>query len=496
MTDSRSPAIVWFRDDLRLADHPALHAAAVSGRPILCLYVHDAKSEGLRLLGGATKWWLHGALAYLGEALAAKGGELTILCGAATPIIERLAADIEAGAVYWNRRYDAAGRAVDTKLKAALKERGILAESFNANLLREPWSVLNKANAPFRVFSAYWRAACGQGEPEPPLDAPRKLTFYALPKRLRAPCVLLDELEFRSKKPDWAAGLRKTWEPGEKPAHKRLHRFLTKSLATYADKRDRPDETSTSQLSPYLRFGHISPRQIWHAAHHAGATGALEATEKDTEKFLYELGWREFSYQLLFYNPELARQNLQSRFDAMPWRRDPAALRAWQRGETGYPIVDAGMRQLWATGWMHNRVRMIAASFLIKHLLIDWRAGEAWFWDTLVDADAANNAASWQWVAGSGADAAPYFRIFNPTLQGEKFDPDGTYVKRFLPELAKLPPTLIHKPWKADAKQLAAAGVTLGKTYPHPIVDHDTARRRALDSFRRSAANEDDRRVC
>lgn len=484
MAASMPPAIVWFRDDLRLADNPALNAAAASGHPIICFYVHDEESAGLRPQGGAAKWWLHGALADLSEALAAKGGELAILAGAAVAIVEQLAADVEAAGVYWNRRYDEAGRAIDTKIKTALTERGTPVESFNANLLHEPCSVLNKADAPFRIFSAYWRAACGQGEPEAPLSMPRKLSFASLPKKLRAKCVSLDGLELQPKRPDWAAGLRETWKPGEKPAHKLLARFLKAGLAGYASLRDRPDKASTSRLSPYLHFGHISPRQIWHAAKQAVVNGTSEASEKDLEKFLTELGWREFSYQLLFYNPDIAQRNLQSSFDRMPWRGDRAALRAWQRGETGYPIVDAGMRQLWTEGWIHNRVRMIVASFLTKHLLIDWREGEAWFWDTLVDADAANNAASWQWVAGSGADAAPYFRIFNPTLQGEKFDPDGVYVKRYVPELAKLPSTLIHKPWKADARELAAADLVLGKNYPRPIVDHDAARRRALESFK------------
>ncbi len=484
MTDLSSPAIVWFRDDLRLADHPALHAAVVSKRPLICFYVFDEESEGLRPHGGASKWWLHGALAALDEALTVKGGELIIFRGAAAPILERFAAETKAAAVYWNRRYDEAGRAVDTKIKAALKERGILAESFNASLLHEPWEVMSKTGTPFRVFSAYWRAACGKGEPDSSLAAPCNLVFHAVPDQLQAERVSLNDLKLYPKKPDWAGGLRETWAPGEKAAQTALTQFLTSGLSGYSVLRDRPDRAATSQLSPYLRFGHISPRQIWHAAKDALASGASAANGKDLEKFLSELGWREFSYHLLFYNPGLATQNLQPRFDAMPWRSDMQALRAWQRGETGYPIVDAGMRELWTTGWMHNRVRMIVASFLAKHLLIDWREGEAWFWDTLVDADPANNAASWQWVAGSGADAAPYFRIFNPTLQGEKFDPDGAYVNQWVPELAGLPPNLIHKPWKATALQLLAADVDLGVSYPRPIVGHDVARQRALASFK------------
>jgi len=481
---SAPPAIVWFRDDLRLADNPALHAAMSSKQSLICLYVYDEESEGLRALGGAAKWWLHGALFALDEALAKKGGGLTILRGASASIIEAVAEETGASAVYWNRRYDEAGRVIDTKIKASLKARGILAESFNAALLHEPWSIANKAKAPFRVFSAFWREARGQGEPDAPLPVPGKLSFYALPKMLHVKTSALADLKLEPEKPDWAGGLRANWVPSEKAAQAALAHFVKTELKGYALGRDRPDQVSTSRLSPYLRFGHISPRQIWQTARNAVAPGMSEASEKDLEKFLAEIGWREFSYHLLYYNPDLARENLQPRFDAMPWINDTKSLQTWQRGLTGYPVVDAGMRQLWMTGWMHNRVRMIAASFLSKHLLIDWRRGEDWFWDTLVDADPASNAASWQWVAGSGADAAPYFRIFNPTLQGEKFDPDGAYVKHWVPELAKLPASVIHKPWKATAGQLAGAGVELGKTYPQPVVDHDAARKRALESFK------------
>jgi deoxyribodipyrimidine photo-lyase len=474
---------MWFRDDLRLADNPALHAAASQGHPMICIYVFD-ESKDLRPLGGASKYWLHGALAALHEALVHKQGGLAILRGASATVIEDLIADAGAGAIYWNRRYDEAGCAIDSKLKAKLKALGINAQSFNASLLHEPWSVRNKSGAPFQVFSAYWRAARGQGEPQAPLQAPRTLTFLKLSKKLREKCVALDDLALQPKMPDWSTGLRESWTISEQAAQDRLDCFLKTELRGYASGRDRPDQTSTSRLSPYLRFGQVSPRQIWHAAKDATSTGVSPAGENDLEKFLSELGWREFSYHLLFEHPDLAQRNLRSGFDAMPWLNEPNALRAWQRGQTGYPIVDAGMRQLWTTGWMHNRVRMVAASFLIKHLLIDWRRGEEWFWDTLVDADPANNAASWQWVAGSGADAAPYFRIFNPTLQGEKFDPDGAYVKHWVPELAGLPASVIHKPWKASAQQLSDAHIVLGKTYPHPIVDHDMARKHALAAFK------------
>ncbi len=275
--------------------------------------------------------------------------------------------------------------------------------------------------------------------------------------------------------------MRETWNPGEKSARARLAAFLKTGLAGYSGDRDRPDRAGTSGLSPHLRFGEISPRQIWHAARFAA--DERPALSGDAEKFLSELGWREFCRHLLFDVPELASRNLQPQFDAFPWQRDDKALSAWQRGRTGYPIVDAGMRELWHTGVMHNRVRMVVASFLVKHLLIDWRDGEAWFWDTLVDADPGSNPANWQWVAGSGADAAPYFRVFNPILQGEKFDSDGGYVRRWVPELARLPDQLIHQPWSAAPLELAAAGVELGKDYPRPIIDHKVGRERALAAY-------------
>jgi deoxyribodipyrimidine photo-lyase len=306
-----------------------------------------------------------------------------------------------------------------------------------------------------------------------------------VPDRLRgAPAIASDRLEdfgLEPTAPDWAGGFRETWTPGEAGAASRVADFLDHGLAGYATLRDRPDLDHVSRLSPHLRFGEITPAQIWHAAHTAAASG--RATSLDVEKFLTEVGWREFAYNLLHHRPDLATANIQSRFDAFPWQRDDALLKAWQRGRTGYPIVDAGMRQLWHTGWMHNRVRMITASFLVKHLLQDWRAGETWFWDTLVDADPASNPASWQWVAGCGADAAPYFRIFNPVLQGEKFDPNGDYVRHWVPELAKLPNDVLHKPWTAPKGVLAMAGVTLGDSYPAPLVDHAKARARALAAF-------------
>ncbi|MEG9883617.1 MAG: deoxyribodipyrimidine photo-lyase, partial [Hyphomicrobiales bacterium] len=475
------PVIVWFRDDFRLADHPALHAGVSSGRPVLCLYIHDEERAGPRRPGGAARWWLHGALDSLDAALRKYGARLALLRGSQEEILEVLAVNLEAAAVYWNRRYDKAGRDIDARLKKSLGSHGVTAKSFNGALLHEPWTIENKAGGAVRVFTSYWKQACRIGDPPLPLPKPEAIRSFPWPGELAARVVSLDALDLKpSAGPDWTQGLAETWIPGEDEALRRLDRFVAGALRGYATRRDRPDAVTTSRLSPSLCFGHISPRQIWHRAKLAVGAGQTDATGRDLDKFLSELGWREFSYHLLYHHPDLGARNLNSRFDAMPWRGDPAALEAWRRGRTGYPLVDAGMRELWASGWMHNRVRMVVASFLIKHLLIDWREGEAWFWDTLVDADPANNAASWQWVAGSGADAAPYFRVFNPVLQGEKHDPEASYVRRWVPELARLPLSHIHKPWQAPANMLRDAGVRLGETYPFPIVDHHQARERAL----------------
>lgn len=474
-----APSLVWFRDDLRLADNPALAAAAARG-PVLCLYILDESSKR-RALGGASRWWLSRSLAALAEELAAKGGALTLMRGDPAALIPEIATACQADFVSWNRRYDGAAVELDKALKAKLVSAGITVESHNAGLLNEPWEVTTTTGTPMKVFTPYWRAARARGEPPAPKPAPKRIESLPLPAALKRHLVAHDELALEPSKPDWAGGLREAWTPGEAGAREALGDFLDGAISGYGEARDRPDKPATSRLSPHLRFGEIGPRQIWQAAQAAGH--AHPHLQGDIDKFLSEIGWREFSYQLLFHNPDLATENYNRRFDAFPWRKDAKALRAWQRGLTGYPIVDAGMRELWATGWMHNRVRMITASFLIKHLLLDWREGEAWFWDTLVDADPANNPASWQWVAGSGADAAPYFRIFNPVTQGEKFDPKGAYVRHWIPEIAGLEDRDIHQPWKAGAAALKTAGISLGTTYPEPIVDLDFGRRRALDAL-------------
>lgn len=482
--------IVWFRDDLRVHDHPALAAAVRAGAPVLCLYVFDDNEKNGRPMGAAARWWLHGALAALADALKKRGADLTILRGDAYSIFKTLADKASPAGVFWNRRYDAPGIACDQAIKSMLKERGIVAESFNGNLLHEPWEITTAAGTPMKVFTPFWRAARARGEPAQPLPAPKTIKPVASANLRGAKPLALDALKLEPAKPDWAKGFLRVWTRGEIAARERLADFLDTRMRGYADNRNRPDMEATSRLSPHLRFGEISPRTIWHATHNAVAQGGHSAAASDAEKFLSEVGWREFSYHLLFHFPDLAKQNFQSRFDEFPWRSDATALRAWQRGHTGYPIVDAGMRELWQTGWMHNRVRMIVASFLIKHLLIDWRIGEEWFWDTLVDADIGNNSASWQWVAGSGADAAPYFRVFNPILQGEKFDAKGDYVRAFVPELANMPADWIHRPWEAPLDVLKAAKVSLGKNYPKPVIDHDEGRKRALAAFATLKARE------
>lgn len=478
---SASPLIVWFRDDLRLSDHPALHAAAQSGAPLICLYVLDEESSRRRTppgrpIGSASRWWLAQSLRSLQGSLAARGQSLILRRGLAARVIADLAQEVRASAVHWIESDIPVKAVAEREVAAALDRISIASRSFPSDLLVRPASLRNKEGRGLRVFTPFWKRVLSLGDPPQPLPAPK--TLKAGPK------VATDDLaswNLEPTRPDWASGLRETWTPGEPAAQERLKDFLDNDIAAYASLRDRPDRDATSRLSPHLRFGEISPRQVWHAANFAAAR--KPAVSQGVGKFLSELGWREFSRHLLFDHPQLHERNLQSSFDAFPWRRDAKALRAWQRGQTGYPIVDAGMRELWHTGIMHNRVRMVVASFLVKHLLIDWRDGETWFWDTLVDADPGSNPASWQWVAGSGADAAPYFRIFNPILQGEKFDPDGAYVSKWVPELARLPAKLIHQPWEATPMELAAAGITLGKTYPEPIVDHKAARARALAAY-------------
>ncbi|WP_277813054.1 cryptochrome/photolyase family protein [Hyphomonas oceanitis] len=468
--------MVWFREDLRLADNPALTAAVKTGRPLVLLYIHDEVSPGLRARGGASKWWLGKSLAEHARQIEYTGGRLTIRAGGAEEVLIDIIAETGATSVFWNRRYGSAERTIDTDLKAMLRKGEMNVSTFNGRLLTEPWDITTGASTPYKVFTPYWKALKSTYRAPPVLAAPKALSGPVLKSQA------IESLGLQPTNPDWSGGLEATWHPGEAGAIERLWEFLEGSINTYAQDRNRPDlEGGTSRLSPHLHFGEISPAQVWRAVQHGISAGKFD--ESNAMTFLSELVWREFSYVLLYYNPDLATENYNSDFDLLPWRADCDAVKSWRAGQTGYPIVDAGMRQLWHTGYMHNRVRMIVASFLTKHLLQQWQVGEDWFWDTLVDADPAANAASWQWTAGSGADAAPYFRVFNPITQGQKFDPHGTYVRRWCPELSFLPDKVLHTPWEADSDTLKEAGITLGTTYPKPIVDHATARQRALDAY-------------
>lgn len=466
-----SPTLLWFRIDLRLADNPALQSGIAAGS-VIPVFIWDPASEEPWRPGGASLWWLHQSLAALEQSLRAAGSRLIIRNGPVAASLLTLAKETGARAVVWNRRYEPAVIARDSKVKEALAVAGLRAESFCAALLHEPWTVENKSAKPFQVFTPFWKNCLAKPDPAEPLPAPVRIPApEKWPESLPLSAL---ELEPRT---DWAAGMGAAWTPGEAGAQARLARFFREAAERYGAARDLPGIEGTSRLSPHLHFGEISPRQVWHASRLSGIADWRES------RYLAEIGWREFAHHLLYHFPRTPVEPLRPEFARFPWRENDAALKAWQRGLTGYPIVDAGMRELWATGWMHNRVRMIVASFLVKDLLISWTEGAWWFWDTLVDADLAQNTLGWQWTAGCGADAAPYFRVFNPSGQGEKFDTDGPYVRRWCPELSRVPQEWLHRPWEAPASVLAAAGVVLGKDYPKPIVDHAAARDFALKAF-------------
>ena len=476
-----APLLVWFRHDLRLADNPALQAALKQKVPLIPVYIWSPEEETPWVPGGATKWWLHHALTALSADLAAHGSRLIIRTGSSWPVLEQLLQETGARGVYWNRRFEPQRLKIDRQIVQHLTRSGHEVETFNGNLLFNPPDVLTQAQTPFKVFTPFWRKCQSLGEPEPALSTPARL-----PAPAEWPASdMIAQLKLLPRIP-WDAGFSAYWEPGSAGAKKRLDRFLQSALFDYSTRRDLPGEEGVSGLSPHLHFGELSPQQIWRAVRRAEQiareTGSSPANS-DGSPYLRQLIWREFAHHLLFHFPHTPDQPLRPEFEQFPWIASEQTLTRWQKGLTGYPIVDAGMRQLWQTGWMHNRVRMIVGSFLVKDLLLSWQDGAAWFWDTLVDADLANNTLGWQWIGGCGADAAPYFRVFNPTLQSCKFDPEGRYIRRWVPELARLSDDQIHEPWTVRRSDLQAAGITLGDQYPQPMVDHSVARERALKAL-------------
>ena len=465
-----SPLIVWFRSDLRVADHPALAAAARTGRPVVPVFVFDTGNRHA-LPGAASRWWLHNSLQRLAADLELLGSRLILRRGNASKILPLLVKETGAGGILASLSHEPRQRAAQRLVANA----GIGVRLLAGNHLFEPGSILTGAGGPYKVFTPFYRTCLEAPPPPRPIEAPDRLVP---PDRWPAS----DALDAWALLPPAgrAESLAAAWQPGEAAASERLRAFLDDGAASYAGGRDIPAEDGTSRLSPFLHFGEISARQVWHAAaHHPDADGP------GMSAFVRELVWREFACHLLHHFPEMTHEPLRREFREFPWNDDEEAFRAWQRGETGYPIVDAGMRQLWHTGWMHNRVRMIAASFLVKDLRLDWRRGAAWFLDTLVDADAANNSCGWQWIAGCGTDAAPYFRVFNPALQARKFDPEGQYIHRWVPELGKIPAPQVLEPWKLTCDDRQKMGLWLGQSYPEPIVDHAEARQHALAAFDR-----------
>lgn len=463
--------ILWFRNDLRLDDHDAVHAASISGGPVVPVFVHDAGSEGHWAAGGASRWWLDRSLRSLDASLREIGSRLTVRTGDAAEAILEIVRETGARRLVASRRHEPFARRQERAVVRALGG-DVELELFETSLLFSPEAVRTGGGDPYRVFTPFWRSCLRQASIPASKRAPAAL---APPKRWPR-SEAIDALGLRPTI-RWDEGLEATWAPGAAGASARLAAFRGGAIGDYGEGRDRPAIVGTSMLSPHLHFGEISPRRIWNAV------GGVENADDDAAKFLAEIGWREFAHHVLAAFPETAEAPLRPEFSRFPWRRDEEALEAWRRGATGYPLVDAGMRQLWRTGWMHNRVRMVVASFLVKHLLISWTEGARWFWDTLVDADLASNTLGWQWAGGCGADAAPYFRIFNPVLQGEKFDRAGEYTIRWVPELAAVPRKFLHRPWEAPHSVLEAAGVRLGETYPRPIVDHSMARGRALEAL-------------
>ena len=469
------PVIYWFRQDLRLADLPGLIAAAATG-PVIPVFIWDENLGGDWCMGGASQWWLHHSLEQLGGDLQQLGSRLILRRGESCEQLELLLADTGADCIFASRQYQPWAGPLEAEVKAMAQRCGADFKRYAGTLLFEPESVRTGSGTPFKVFTPFWRACLKLDAPAAPAPVPDISVPDVWPSS-----EALAQWSLQPRKPDWAAGWSSLWQPGETGASRSLNGFLDGHVSDYGTGRDFPAQPNTSRLSPHLKFGELSPRQVWWAAQALKQTHPEQGSSVD--KFLSEIGWREFCNHLVTLFPEMPDQAFNGKFEYFPWRSEPHLISAWQQGMTGYPIVDAGMRELWQTGFMHNRVRMVVASFLTKHLLTHWRIGQQWFWDCLLDADLASNACSWQWVGGSGADAAPYFRIFNPVAQGEKFDKSGAYTRRWVPELAELPDKFLHRPWEAPDLTLAAAGVELGRDYPKPIVDHREAREAALAAY-------------
>ena len=464
-------AIWCVRRDLRLDDNPALLEAARADA-MLAVFVHAPEEEGPWPPGGAQRWWLHRSLASLAASLAARGSRLVVLRGESAQVLSDLARATGASSVVWSRRFEPAARRQESRVEAALESIGVRWHAYLSNHLTDPEEIATQTGNPYQVYTPFARNVRARPAPGRPRAAP-----VTLPPADGAPAGLaIDDLGLEPTI-DWAEGLRATWSPGEAGAQAHLARFTAGPIAAYPEGRDLPAIEGTSRLSPHLAFGEIGIRRVWHAAS-AGSPAGSPAESID--KFHAELLWREFATHVLFHFGHTDLAPLRPEYARFPWRDDRAALEAWRRGRTGYPLVDAGMRELWRTGWMHNRVRMVVASFLVKHLLLPWQEGAKWFWETLVDADLASNSLGWQWAAGSGADAAPYFRIFNPTSQAAKFDADAAYIRRWVPELAGLDPKSAREPADAAPFLLLAADVRLGENYPRPVVAHAMARERAL----------------
>ena len=474
------PVIVWFRQDLRIDDHAALTAAASAGTAVIPVYIWSPGEAGAWASGAASRWWLRRSLSALSDELDRLGSPLIVRSGDALDALLDIQRATGADRVVWNELYEPAARRRDDLVKQELAAAGVAVETFQANLLFEPQAIRTKSGGPFKVFTPFWEACLAVRDRVGPVDAPGQLKA----PEARLVTTPLESLELGGD--DGSSGMSDTWTPGARGAAQRLEAFAAGPWSSYREDRDRPDIEGVSRLSPHLHFGEISVRRVWEVVSERIRKTRAKAARKNGDAYLRQLGWREFAHHLLFHFPHTTDKPLRPEFEDFEWRVDRKGLDAWKQGRTGYPIVDAGMRELHHTGWIHNRVRLVVASFLVKDLLIHWREGAKWFWQTLVDADLANNTLGWQWTAGCGADAAPFFRIFNPVLQGKKFDPDGTYVRRWVPELETLDAKWIHKPWEAPEDELSKAGIRLGDDYPKPIVDHGFARQRALEALERT----------